>query len=181
VDLGGLIASGLFGGIGLAVLALTRTARMYRAAWRLPRTPIARAAHGALVKIVGTATPLAQLSCSAGPCIFYRGPFGNAPLPRLHEEHAVDFMVEDESGQALVRVAGAMIVGKMETDEHSSAFDYIPTGAEVTVIGRVELDPAAEPFTARNLDKLSYREAPLQPVLRSSRNARLRVGIGKRW
>ena len=113
-----LIGVGIGCLIGLGVLvyrvAFSRQARGRRAVARTPRSPVAKVRRGELVKVVGQARvamkPL-RAPMSGRPCVCWhvriqearQGPQGGSWTDVLDEVEGQDFLLEDETGIALVR------------------------------------------------------------------------------
>ncbi len=119
-------AVALVGALASYVFQDQRTKRALR---RLRATPIRNAVEGKTMKMVGrvrfVGKPL-EAPLSGQPCAAFRvtvDEAGGRLFARIiKEERSVDFLLEDDSGRALVRTWNSTIAVKMDKKDGSSVF-----------------------------------------------------------
>jgi hypothetical protein len=143
VDLAGLlealtIAGGTSGVIFASWYRESRQ-RIHRKLARLPRVPIAELRDDTQVRITGVVKPLADWVASPihnQGCVFYRATIEvkrRRWVPHVDEQHGVPFVIEDETGYAIVEPIAAELV----TNDHR----FLP---------RLHPDPVLDAFLQRH-------------------------------
>jgi hypothetical protein len=130
--------------IGLALIAayfFSREARTRRALRRLAVTPIARVADGTIAKVVGrlrfAKEPLSA-PLSERPCAGYHvvvEDLNGKPSQLIEEEYCTDFIIEDETGKALIHINAPSVAITQDVHLRSGLFDN-PTPAMEELLRR---------------------------------------------
>lgn len=136
-----------------------RTKRQIAAAqrWKIAELP-----ESTLGRIVGAAKPLGEALTSplgGRPCIYYLAIVttgGKHPKEVAREERSVPCLVEDDSGRAIVDVAGAELVLGEDSVTTSGTFDDA-TETELAFLRKYNLSPTGTVFNKA----LVYRESTI--------------------
>jgi hypothetical protein len=121
------------------VAVFSKEARLKRKMRALRPTPIDKAVSGQVTKLVGKLVPVAPpilAPLSGKPCAFYevvveewrRTGRSGSYVRVIHETNGQDFLLEDATGRAFVRIAGAQTVVVRDGKFKSGTFnDASPT------------------------------------------------------
>jgi hypothetical protein len=162
-----LILIGVVSAIAIASFLSTEEGRMYRRMQTTPRTLIHDARDGEMVKIVGKLRsvgaplrgPLSGRACSYYKLTVTQNPTGNTSRLVLSEEERRDFILEDPTGRALIRVSRAGIFAKRDLAERSGIMRD-PTPEMLVILQRHSEKPRGSFFNRH----LKYEEAVLDLV-----------------
>jgi len=156
-------------GLIVAGVYFSKNARIKRALRKVKAIPIAQVKDGAAAKVVGKlgclGVPL-RAPLTGRPCAYYevvveehrrRGKHSHW-VTVIHERNLVDFLLRDQSGKALVKIATAQVALVMDAHFKSGTFN--------------DAHPALEAYLASHGQKsegwlfnrnLRYREGVLEP------------------
>lgn len=147
----------------------SEAAKIRRALRAARRVPIAEVREGEVVRVTGRVRGVSELlraPLSGRPCVFfevtveeYRSSGKSGRWVRiLREQEAMDFLVEDGTGKALVRADGMRVLAQRDHEQSSGTFN--------------DATPELEAFLARHGEKstgwifnrrLRYREGIFEP------------------